>query len=296
MPEAAGMVLCQTCGSTEPGISEQPAEGSPCCFSTTPLPINKPLMCQARQPTVVEAACAHPNCLLHAGFVVQAAMQMRFQADVVCQRADVPHRLIHPSTWLRHLVRFVMSSMFSEWAFQRFFGACDRVRTKLCKHFTKGYCRYEDLGETCTMKTVKGFIAVSLNFCQGNCTFAHQLDELVYRPDLTQLVFQSTLAEFSNMHLWTWGVFRKENKVDRSSVCTVLSWICSLMRRACCAIWRCARFLSGACNVKNCSFAHSVAELRHVDPARMATTEQERSCSVMHSADSAEIGNVEPYR
>ena len=181
-------------------------------------------------------------------------------------------------------------------AFQRFFGACDRVRTKLCKHFTKGYCRYEDLGETCTMKTVKGFSAVSLNFCQGNCTFAHQLDELVYRPDLTQLVFQSTLAEFSNMHLWTWGVFRKENKVDRSSVCTVLSWICSLMRRACYAIWRCARFLSGACNVKNCSFAHSVAELRHVDPARMAATEQERSCSVMHSADSAEISNVEPYR
>ncbi|CAE7539666.1 unnamed protein product [Symbiodinium sp. CCMP2456] len=83
------------------------------------------------------------------------------------------------------------------------------VKTKLCKHFTKGYCRYE-----------------------GNCTFAHQLDELVYRPDLTKT-----------------------------------KW--------------CARFLSGACNVRNCSFAHSVAELRHVGPAHMATTEQESQSSAL---------------
>jgi len=81
------------------------------------------------------------------------------------------------------------------------------VKTKLCKHFTKGYCRYE-----------------------GNCTFAHQLDELVHRPDLTKT-----------------------------------KW--------------CARFLSGACHVNNCSFAHSVAELRHVDPARTATKEQEEQGS-----------------
>mmetsp|Transcript_25375 Transcript_25375/g.58868 ORF Transcript_25375/g.58868 Transcript_25375/m.58868 type:complete len:231 (+) Transcript_25375:69-761(+) len=36
-------------------------------------------------------------------------------------------------------------------------------KTKLCKHFTKGYCRFQDA-----------------------CAFAHQLDELVYRPDLTR--------------------------------------------------------------------------------------------------------------
>ncbi|CAJ1416025.1 unnamed protein product, partial [Effrenium voratum] len=37
------------------------------------------------------------------------------------------------------------------------------VKTKLCKHFTKGYCRYQD-----------------------QCAFAHETDELVYRPDLTK--------------------------------------------------------------------------------------------------------------
>ncbi|CAE7611242.1 unnamed protein product, partial [Symbiodinium microadriaticum] len=95
------------------------------------------------------------------------------------------------------------------------------VKTKLCKHFTKGYCRYE-----------------------GNCTFAHQLDELVYRPDLTKT-----------------------------------KW--------------CARFLSGACNVKNCSFAHSVAELRHVDPARMAATEQEGQSSASCEFNAPEALTVE---
>ena len=138
-----------------------------------------------------------------------AAVQMRFQAHVVCQQADFRHRLIHPSTWLRHLVLFMfshptallfilMTPMFSTRpGFQRVYGACcARVRTKLCKHFTKGYCRYEDLGDTCAMKRMNVSYRDFDAFVQGNCTFAHQLDELVYRPDLTQLVFQNTLAEF----------------------------------------------------------------------------------------------------
>lgn len=37
------------------------------------------------------------------------------------------------------------------------------VKTKLCKHFTKGYCKFEE-----------------------NCCFAHDISELVYRPDLTK--------------------------------------------------------------------------------------------------------------
>ncbi|CAK9107236.1 Uncharacterized protein SCF082_LOCUS49921 [Durusdinium trenchii] len=37
------------------------------------------------------------------------------------------------------------------------------LKTKLCKHFTKGYCRYQD-----------------------QCAFAHDVEELVYRPDLTK--------------------------------------------------------------------------------------------------------------
>eukprot|EP00438_Fugacium_kawagutii_P017304 Skav213701 [mRNA] locus=scaffold491:740530:741362:- [translate_table: standard] len=37
------------------------------------------------------------------------------------------------------------------------------VKTKLCKHFTKGYCKFQD-----------------------NCLFAHDFSELVYRPDLTK--------------------------------------------------------------------------------------------------------------
>lgn len=37
------------------------------------------------------------------------------------------------------------------------------VKTKLCKHFTKGYCKFED-----------------------KCFFAHDISELVYRPDLTK--------------------------------------------------------------------------------------------------------------
>lgn len=37
------------------------------------------------------------------------------------------------------------------------------VKTKLCKHFTKGYCKFEE-----------------------NCCFAHDVSELVYRPDLTK--------------------------------------------------------------------------------------------------------------
>lgn len=37
------------------------------------------------------------------------------------------------------------------------------VKTRLCKHFTKGYCKFED-----------------------HCFFAHELNELVLRPDLTK--------------------------------------------------------------------------------------------------------------
>lgn len=37
------------------------------------------------------------------------------------------------------------------------------VKTKLCKHFTKGYCKFED-----------------------HCFFAHDLSELLFRPDLTK--------------------------------------------------------------------------------------------------------------
>lgn len=37
------------------------------------------------------------------------------------------------------------------------------VKTKLCKHYTKGYCRFED-----------------------SCLFAHDVSELMYRPDMTK--------------------------------------------------------------------------------------------------------------
>lgn len=37
------------------------------------------------------------------------------------------------------------------------------LKTKLCKHYTKGYCRFED-----------------------SCLFAHDVSELMYRPDMTK--------------------------------------------------------------------------------------------------------------